>query len=67
VVAPGALQLYLRHLTGATLGVLILVARKVRVKISARRKKFMLLCRTVGFEISFNNYNRAEHKGRIPQ
>ena len=27
----------------------------------------MLLCRTVGFEISFNNYNRAEHKGRIPQ
>jgi len=42
-------------------------ATKFRVKISARRKKFMLLCRTVGFEISFNNYNRAEHKGRIPQ
>jgi len=43
----------------------------LRAKISARRKNFVLLCRTVGFEnliqqFSFNNGNRA-HKKRIPQ
>jgi hypothetical protein len=43
----------------------------LRAKISARRKSFVLPCRTVGFEnliqhISFNNGNRT-HKKRIPQ
>jgi hypothetical protein len=43
----------------------------LHAKISARRKNFVLLCRTVGFEnliqqISLNNGNRA-HKKRIPQ
>jgi hypothetical protein len=32
-----------------------------------RRKKFMLLCRTVSFKNSHSHGNRAQHKRRIPQ
>jgi hypothetical protein len=37
------------------------------VKISARRKNFVLLCRTVEFENLIHHGNRAGHNRRIPQ
>jgi hypothetical protein len=42
-------------------------AKKIHPKIFVRRKKFVLRCRTVEFEILIHHVNRAQHKRRIPK
>jgi hypothetical protein len=45
----------------------IMFAKKLLAKISARRKNFVLLCRTVEFESLIHHGKRTQHKWRIPQ
>ena len=66
--ASFALQLYLRHLTGSRLRVL----NSAREKISCEyfrhfEKNLCYYAARSALKISFNNCNRARHKGRIPQ
>jgi hypothetical protein len=49
------------------MGFRIEFAKTLGEKISARRKNFVLLCRSVGFEKLIHHGNRAGHKRRIPQ
>ena len=44
-----------------------LFGKKFALRFLLRRKKFMLLCRTVEFEILLHNVNRAQHNRYIPK